>query len=119
MFPQHLHPGRRQLGVLLQDQHQLEGLLKEATHSGRDSLCTCSVQASHCRTSALHCGQRPGGSLEDRNMAGEMATWGPQSSTDECSLTCGQWRGGSPRVPRPDRAPPSACSIACSIAAHQ
>ena len=28
--------------------------------------------------------------LEDRNMAGEMATWGPQRSTaDHCSLTCG------------------------------
>ena len=26
-------------------------------------------------------------SLEDRNMIREMATWGPQRSTDECSLT--------------------------------
>jgi len=25
--------------------------------------------------------------LEDRNMAGELALWWPQSSTDECSLT--------------------------------
>ena len=25
---------------------------------------------------------------EDRNMTGEMETWGPQSSTDELSLTC-------------------------------
>ena len=35
--------------------------------------------------------------LEDRNMAGEMATWGPQSSTaDECSLTCRRARLGWP-----------------------
>ena len=26
--------------------------------------------------------------LDDCNMAGEMATWVPQRSTDECSLTC-------------------------------
>jgi len=26
--------------------------------------------------------------LEDRTMAGEMAMWGPQSFTDDCSLTC-------------------------------
>jgi len=30
--------------------------------------------------------------LEDRNMTGEMATWGPQFSTDEWSLTAGEAR---------------------------
>ena len=32
--------------------------------------------------------QRHGLLLEDRNMTGEMAMWGPQCSTDECPLTC-------------------------------
>jgi len=38
-----------------------------------------------------------GGMLEDRNMAGEMATWGPQRPTeDEVSLTLPSWpTGGS------------------------
>ena len=38
------------------------------------------------------------GPLEDRNMAGKMATWGPQSCTaDECSLTWSEPRAVSDR----------------------
>jgi len=41
--------------------------------------------------------------LEDRNMAREMATWGPQSSAiaDECSLTCHCCSGLQPESPPP------------------
>ena len=46
----------------------------------------------------LHQGrQRHAPSLEDRNMAGETATWGPQSSTRyEDSLTCTSVGGATP-----------------------
>jgi len=45
-----------------------------------------SLTCSNAGSESSEMGAPP--TLEDRNMAGEMATWGPQRPTaDECSLT--------------------------------
>ena len=62
-------------------------------------------------------------------MAGQMATWGPQRSTDECSLTCSEYSsggGGASSQPDSERSGVQPCSppsrsrfsknLICSIA---
>jgi len=60
----------------------------EAGHSREGTGDPCMYLARVNR-----CGGVAPAALEDRNMEGKMETWGPQSYTDECFLTC---RGVAP-----------------------